>query len=149
MSKNSNKQIAIVLMIVAVLYLIGSFRLPPYAYVPVDSNVVPIALGVILLVLSITLYFNKAEHVGEKKALPKNEILTLFTVLLFILLYIFLLEFVGFILVTALFIFFCSWFLGYKRFVPNLIVALAVPFFIYFLFGSFLQIQLPQGILPF
>lgn len=144
-----NKKMSFVLMMITIVYLIASFRLPAYAYVPVDSDAVPITLGFILLALSIALFFSKDKEDGEQKTIPRGEIIVILAVLGFVLLYIFLFEIIGFILATAFFIFFCSRFLGFKQWVTNTIVSLAIPLFIYFLFSSFLQIQLPSGILPF
>lgn len=147
MLNTKNKKVSLVLLVVSVIYLILSFQLPSYAYVPVDSDVIPIALGFILLVLSIALFFIKD---SEKKAnISKKDLVPILVVLGFILFYIVFLEMLGFIIVTALFIFFCSWYLGYKHFLSNSIVSLVLPLAIYLLFTSFLQIQLPSGILPF
>ena len=148
MLNTTNKKSAVVLFIFSIIYLIASFQLPSYAYVPVDSDMVPIGLGVLLLFLSIALFFIRDEKSGKKAKLPKEDLLAILSVVGFILLYIFLLEIIGFILITALFIFFCSWFLGFKKYMTNLIVSIILPFAIYYLFEA-LQIQLPQGILPF
>ncbi|MCM3570378.1 tripartite tricarboxylate transporter TctB family protein [Neobacillus mesonae] len=148
MLNTTNKKTAVVLFFVSIIYLIASFKLPSYAYVPIDSNVIPIGLGVILLILSIALFFIKDEKTGEKVKLPKEDLIAILVVVGFILIYIFLLEIIGFILITALFIFFCSWFLGFKKYITNAIVSIVLPFAIYYLFEA-LQIQLPQGILPF
>jgi putative tricarboxylic transport membrane protein len=78
-----------------------------------------------------------------------NDLIPILIVLGFILFYILFLELLGFIIVTALFIFFCSWYLGYKKFISNSLVSIVLPVAIYFLFVSFLQIQLPSGVLPF
>jgi len=134
-------------MAISIIYLILSFQLPSFAYVPVDSDVVPIALGFILLVLSIALFFIK--DTGKMPKILKEDLVVMLVILGFILFYIIFLEILGFIIVTALFLFFCSWYLGYKHFLSNGIVAVALPLAIYFLFTSFLQIQLPSGVLPF
>ncbi|MFT4415438.1 tripartite tricarboxylate transporter TctB family protein [Fredinandcohnia humi] len=144
-----NKKISLILAIVSICYLVLSFRLPAYPYVPVDSDAVPITLGFILLLLSIFLYFQKDNHSEGKSKIPTSEKKVILTVLGFVLLFVILLEPLGFILTTTLFLYVNSWFLGYKKWISNLIVSLAIPFVIYFLFSSFLQIQLPKGILPF
>ncbi|WP_449539350.1 tripartite tricarboxylate transporter TctB family protein [Ferdinandcohnia sp. Marseille-Q9671] len=144
-----NKKISLILSLVSIGYLVLAFRLPAYPYVPVDSDAVPIALGFILLLLSILLFFQKDNHSQGSKKISNSEKRVILTVLGFVLLFIILLEFLGFILTTALFIFGNSWFLGYKKWKSNLIVSLAIPLVIYFLFSEFLQISLPQGILPF
>ncbi|MEH7235598.1 tripartite tricarboxylate transporter TctB family protein [Bacillus sp. JJ1562] len=144
-----NKKISLVLTLVSIGYLVLAFSLPAYPYVPVDSDAVPITLGFILLFLAILLYFQKDNHTQDKTKIPNSEKKVILTVLGFVLLFIILLEFLGFILTTAIFIFGNSWFLGYKKWKSNLIVSLAIPLAIYFLFSKFLQIALPQGILPF
>lgn len=143
-----NKKISIGIMIVSLFYLYSSIRLPEYAYVPVDADVVPIFLGSVLLILSVILFFSKDED-REQQLIPKKEMLVFLGVLGFILSYIFLLEILGFLLTTTFFLFFCSRFLGYKSWMINFIVSVTISSFIYMLFNSFLQIQLPSGILPF
>lgn len=149
MFNTMNKKVSVFLILLAISYLTLSFRLPPYAYVPVDADVVPIGLGFILLILAGVLYFTKDQIKGTDERIPKKELPVVLGVVGFILLYIFFLEIIGFILVTVLFLFFCSMFLGYKRHIVNAIISIAVPVLIYLLFDSFLQIQLPKGILPF
>ncbi|WP_346207134.1 tripartite tricarboxylate transporter TctB family protein [Caldifermentibacillus hisashii] len=144
-----NKKISLILAILSMGYLVLAFLLPDYPYVPVDSDAVPITLGFILLFLSIFLFFEKDNHSQKQAKIPKGEKLVLLTVLGFIILFIIFLEILGFIITTAVFIYVNSWFLGYKKWRSNLIVSLAIPIVIYFLFSSFLQIQLPRGVLPF
>lgn len=150
MFATTNKKISIILLFLAIFYLALSFRLPPYAFVPVDSDVVPIGLGFLLIILSIVLYFSKdQEKEGDEERIPKSELPFILGIVGFIIAYIFFLEIIGFIVTTILFLFLCSLFLGYKRHVINGIVSITIPILIYLLFDSFLQVQLPQGILPF
>ncbi len=126
-------------------------QLPTYPYIPVDADAIPKALGWTLLVLSIALFFSKDNDSEEQKAkrkIPKQDVLVLLGVLVLLLLYIALFEILGFIVVTALFVFFCTWFLGYKKHISNAIVSILFPIFLYSIFVYLLQIRLPQGILP-
>ncbi|UKS66467.1 tripartite tricarboxylate transporter TctB family protein [Rossellomorea marisflavi] len=148
MINTMNKKMGIILAVISIIYLYFSFTLPEYPYVPVDSDAVPIVLGFILLFLSVLLYFSKSEE-NEEEKLPKGEGKVILAVLGFVLMFILLLEPLGFVLTTFLFISINSRFLGYKKWVSNIIVSLALPLSIYFLFVSFLKIQLPSGILPF
>lgn len=63
--------------------------------------------------------------------------------------YILLFEAIGFIITTTLFIFFCSWFLGYRAWKTNILVSLLFPIVMYAIFVFALGIVLPRGILPF
>lgn len=147
MLRSANKIIALILMVISIVYIIASIRLPDYPYIPVDSDAVPIALGVLLFILSIFLFFQKDNH--DKEKIPKADVVAILTVVGFLLVYIMLLEFLGFLLTTALFLFINTWYMGYRKWVSNLIVSISIPLFIYIVFTEFLEIILPRGILPF
>lgn len=150
MFQTMNKKVSLALMIIAIVYLIFSFQLPAYAYVPIDSDIVPIGLGIILVLLSVMLFFTKDQkQEGNGERIPRKELPVVLGVIAFTVLYIALLEIIGFIVTTMLFLFLCSLFLGYKKHVVNAIVSLIFPILIYFLFTDFLQVSLPTGILPF
>jgi putative tricarboxylic transport membrane protein len=151
MLKSVNRKIGVVLIIISVFFLILCYQLPSYPFAVVDADVVPKALGWLFLFLSILLFFQKDTETAEQKErrnIPKKEILVLLTVGVFIFLYIFLLEILGFVIVTALFIFVCSKYLGYKDLKSNIAVSILFPVILYAIFVYLLQISLPQGILP-
>jgi len=150
--KTMNQCLSIFLLIIAVGYLVMTYQLPYYPYTQIDADVIPQVLGWLLVILSIGLFFTKDSETEEQKRrrdIPKKDILVLIAVFAFVFLYIMLFETLGFVLVTVLFIFFCSWFLGYKKHITNLIVSIVFPVFMYVMFTEFLRISLPQGILPF
>jgi putative tricarboxylic transport membrane protein len=152
MFRTLNQRVSIVLLVLAIVYLILAFQLPSFAYTNIDADVVPKGLGFLLVALSIGLFFAKESETEEQKArrnIPKKDIGALLAVFAFVFLYIFFLEILGFVVTTAIFIFGCSWFLGYKKNVVNALVSVLFPLVMYLLFTSFLQINLPQGILPF
>ncbi|SDE79623.1 putative tricarboxylic transport membrane protein [Bhargavaea beijingensis] len=152
MLKTLNQKVSLILIAIAALYLFGAFRIPSYPYAIVDADVLPKTLGVLLIVLSIFLFFAKDSETEEQKKrrdIPKREIGMLLGVAGLILAYILLLEVIGFVLTTALFIFFCSFFLGYRNHVANGITAVVFPLVLYFMFTELLSITLPSGILPF
>lgn len=153
MLQTTNRKVSIVLFIVSVAYLFFSYNLPEYPYVPVDADAVPLVLGFLLLILSIFLFFQEDEEQNEEsKEVQKagiKEVGMLVLIALYIFIYILLLETLGFVIVSALFIFAATLTLGYKRHVINLIVSLAIPLIFYFSFNYGLKIVLPKGILPF
>ncbi|MBP1970733.1 putative tricarboxylic transport membrane protein [Virgibacillus natechei] len=152
MLKTLNQRISIVLFIIAVGYLVLTFQLPSYGYTSVDADVIPMVLGWLLAVLAVCLFFSKDSETEEQKArrdIPKKDLGVLIAVFAFIFVYIMFLELLGFVVVTGLFIFFCSWFLGYRKHITNLIVSILFPLLMYITFTELLKINLPQGILPF
>ncbi|WP_173915442.1 tripartite tricarboxylate transporter TctB family protein [Halobacillus sp. Marseille-Q1614] len=152
MIKTMNQKLSIGLAVFSIGYLYLSFNLREYPYVPVDSDLVPKILGFLLLGLAFFLYFDKSAETEEQKAkrvVPKKEIMVMLGVAGMILVYIFFFEILGFLIITTLFIFACSTFLGYRRWLTNCIVSIVFPGSLYYLFNYLLQIKLPQGILPF
>lgn len=150
--KTLNQKVSIFLILFAAGYLYLSYNLKEYPYVPVDSDFVPKILGFLLIILAIFLFFDKSsetEEEKEKRQVPKKEMLVLLAVGGMIFLYIFLLEIIGFVLSSMLFIFACSWFLGYRKLVTTILVAVLFPLIMYLSFNYLLQIRLPQGLLPF
>lgn len=150
--KTLNQKVSIFLILFAAGYLYLSYNLKEYPYVPVDSDFVPKILGFLLIILAIFLFFDKpseTEEEKEKRQVPKKEMLVLLAVGGMIFLYIFLLEIIGFVLSSMLFIFACSWFLGYRKLVTTILVAVLFPLIMYLSFNYLLQIRLPQGLLPF
>ncbi|QHJ70289.1 tripartite tricarboxylate transporter TctB family protein [Planococcus halotolerans] len=151
MLSTMNRRIGLLLFIIASVYLYLSFQLPNYPYAPVDADVIPKGLGILMLILSIALFFSRAietEAEKAKRAIPKKELLVLLAVFAMIFVYILLFETIGFILMTALFIFFCSWFLGYRNWKTGIIVSILFPLGMYVIFVFALGIALPSGILP-
>ncbi|WP_243388170.1 tripartite tricarboxylate transporter TctB family protein [Bacillus kexueae] len=147
--RTTNRKISILLILFSTLYLTLSFQLPKFPYAIVDSDILPKGLGFLLLVLSIGLFFDKNEKKKEGKQAAKKEKTLLVGIVGMILLYIFLLEIVGFVLTTVAFLFAMTRLLGYENWKVNGLVALSFSFVIYLSFNYLLNIYLPQGILPF
>lgn len=151
--RTTNRKVGIVLFIISIAYLLLSYNLPDYPYVPVDADAVPLVLGFLLLILSVSLFFQKDEEQNdESKTIQKSglkEVGMLILIAVYIFLYILLLEPLGFVIISALFIFASTLSLGYKRNIINLIVSLTIPLLFYFAFNYGLKIVLPRGILPF
>ncbi|MBO8157000.1 MAG: tripartite tricarboxylate transporter TctB family protein [Bacillaceae bacterium] len=151
MLRSVNQKISIILLLVAVFYLIFSYQLPSYPYIPVDADFIPKVLGWLLVILAIALFFAKDQDSEEQKAkrrIPKKDALVILGVFGMVFIYILLLEIIGFVMMTALFIYFSSWFLGYTKHVTNVIVSILFPVILYGIFNYLLQINLPSGILP-
>lgn len=146
-----NQRIGLLLFLIAAVYLFLSYQLPNYPYAPVDADVIPKGLGFLMILLSILLFFSRAVETEAEKAkrnIPKKELLVLLAVFGMIFVYILLFEIIGFIIMTMIFIFFSSWFLGYRAFKTNIIVSILFPIVMYTIFVYALGITLPRGIIP-
>lgn len=151
MLKAPHRKVSLVLMAIAIYYLYLAFQLPSFMNSIIDSDTLPKVLGVLLIVLSVILFFmpdTETPEQKEKRNIPKNDVFMLIGTFLMILVYIFFLEILGFILVSIIFIFLCSLFLGYKKHATNAIVAVLFPVTLYLIFTQLLGISLPSGILP-
>lgn len=151
MLSTMNQRIGLLLFVIAAIYLYFSFQLPNYPYTPVDADVIPKGLGILMLILSVALFFSRAKETEAektKRAIPGRELLVILAVFGMIFVYILLFEAVGFVIMTALFIYFCSWFLGYRKLKTNVLVSLLFPLVLYIIFVNALGITLPRGILP-
>ncbi|GLO67955.1 tripartite tricarboxylate transporter TctB family protein [Oceanobacillus kimchii] len=152
MKLSVNRGISLVLIIISVGYLIMAYQLPAYIFVPVDSDLVPKLLGYALLLLAIFFFFAKdtdTEDQKKNRVIPKKEVFMLLGVLAMILLYITILEVIGFVIMTSVFIIVSSRFLGYKNWTVLILTALLFSIGAYSLFNYALAIRLPAGFLPF
>jgi putative tricarboxylic transport membrane protein len=147
-----DRKIAVVLFIVALIYLLLSYQLPAFPYTIVDADVLPKGLGYLFVLLSLILFLQnrpETEEQKQKRTLEKQEVIILLSILGTVLLYIFLLEIVGFVINTILFLITTTRVLGYVKWRTNIIVSVLFTLILYFSFNYLLQIYLPQGFLPF
>ncbi|WP_018922105.1 tripartite tricarboxylate transporter TctB family protein [Salsuginibacillus kocurii] len=171
----TNQIIALILFLFSCLYLFQAFQIPQYALPrPVDSDLFPKLLGFSMLVLSVALFFerDKTDEKDEEQASessrgeagsgddtesestpaepfwsrPGTQVVVTASA---VGLYILLLEVVGFVLTTLVFIFGMTLFYGYRRHLINGIVAATVSFGFYFILTRGLGVYLPPGLLPF
>ena len=116
------------------------------------SGFLPFSAGLLLAGLSIAL-FSGSIRADEKGGFPfrlgqsirkgRQSIMTLLSLGL----YAFLMNFIGFLLSTFLFMLFIMRFVGRQGWMKSLITAILVSATSYFLFAVFLDIQLPE-VLP-
>jgi putative tricarboxylic transport membrane protein len=147
-----DRKIAVVLFIVALIYILFSYQLPAFPYTIVDADVLPTGLGYLLVLLSLILFLQnrpETEEQKQKRKLQKQEVIILLSILGIVLLYISLLEIVGFVINTIVFLIITTRVLGYVKWRTNIVVSVLFTIILYFSFNYLLQIYLPQGFLPF
>ncbi|MDP5276223.1 tripartite tricarboxylate transporter TctB family protein [Chengkuizengella axinellae] len=152
MLNSMNRKVSIVIFLFSMFYLLFSYQIEPSPFAKIDADIMPKGLGYLLLVLSVLLFIENKEETEQEKAkrnISKKEISLLLLIVLFVLLYILLLEAIGFIIVTILFLTATSRLLGYTNWIRMLIVFVTFTLVIYFSFNELLGLSLPSGILPF
>lgn len=132
------------------IYIVSIFFFFSSSNFPRDSAAFPKVIALILTVLNTILLvqaFVKKEKVKQKKERERIlPIRTIFTAILTIA-YILLVNIVGFILLTPIYIFIISSELGYRNKAISIIVALATTFTIYLVFKVVLGVPVPSGFL--
>lgn len=152
MLRSMDRKVSLVIMALAIFYLILSYQLPKFPFSQVDADVLPLGLGYLLLGLAVILFIQnkpETEEQKEKRTLKKEDLILLLATLGALLLYVFCLEFLGFVITTIVFLSLTMRMYGYMNWTRNVIVSLVFTLFLYFAFNYLLKIYLPQGILPF
>ncbi|MFP3988380.1 tripartite tricarboxylate transporter TctB family protein [Streptomyces sp. E11-3] len=172
----TQRKLAVVLGILAVAYTVQAYRIPEFTAVetPVQPGALPRVLGVVLLALSVALFFQKTkqDQAPEPTKAPEPRIepqtaaavaekarpiigrfsdtrLELAVLLGAIALYAVLFVPLGFVLSTALFVSGTAWHLGYRKHWVNALVGVGVALVLYLAMSEGLDVALPTGPLPF
>ena len=151
--KTFDTQAGAVFLIVALLACFESYRLElgtPSAPLP---GFFPFLISVILAVLSAFCIANsyrreKKEKAGKERTSRNGGGLKISLFIFVLLVYTFFLEKIGFLVSTALLLFFMLR-QGGTRWVPSLVLSLAVALLSYFIFNKLLGTNLPAGLFTF
>ncbi|MFT0802892.1 tripartite tricarboxylate transporter TctB family protein [Bacillus swezeyi] len=148
----TNRVVSVVILAVAAIYLALSFNLDSYPYAVIDADVLPKSLGILLLILGISLFFEKDQkdtNVKKLFQLKKKDVKVMILCVVSLLIYITILEMAGFLLSTIILLIVLPAILGYRKWKTAIVVSLIFTSTIYFSFHYLLNIMLPQGVLPF
>jgi putative tricarboxylic transport membrane protein len=171
----SSRVTAVVIALFAAGYLALAFQLPDFVgvNVPVQTATLPRLLGIVLLLLAASLFFQRdarsTEPQGETKGetqgdgaerapgttAPPARLGRLsdprMEVGLFVLsmcAYVALFETAGFVLSTAAYIGAVTWYLGYRRHLVTALVSVGIAVGVYLGMSYGLDVMLPAGPLP-
>lgn len=152
---SANRILAVIIGLLSAAYLWAAFQIPVFPIPrPVDSDAFPKLLGVLMLGLSVWLFFEKDETAapaeeGEAVRTPWERWQPVVVTSVAIAVYAFALGWMGFVLASFLLTASLTWFYGFRRHGINAIVSLAVPLGLYLVMTRFMNIHLPAGWLPF
>ncbi|MDQ1146197.1 putative tricarboxylic transport membrane protein [Bacillus sp. SORGH_AS 510] len=135
---------SILFLAVGVLFIVGSKQLATSSYGSVvGPDIFPFILGIILVLLSIRLFYEtlmtKAHH-KEKEKLEYKPFLIIFVATL---IYILALESVGYVITTFVFLFVCFQTMERSKWVNSLIISALFSGIVYYIFVEVLKGTLP------
>ncbi|MFY0990454.1 tripartite tricarboxylate transporter TctB family protein [Halomonas sp. C05BenzN] len=154
---NTNQWLALVIALFSLGYLAMAFQIPSFPLPrPVDSDLFPKVLGVVLLGLALLLFLEKPEArdipepVDDEPTLPlllrpwSRVVVTSLAIAA----YAGVLVPIGFVVASTLLSFGLAWYYGYRRHGINLAVSLGVVLALYLTMTRIMNVYLPTGILP-
>jgi putative tricarboxylic transport membrane protein len=108
----------------------------------------PWVLAGFLSFLSLLLLINSfsSEHEDTKVSLPSRDLFGIAGLLALIVIYIALMNYLGFVLVSIVFLAVLTWFAGSRKPLGILIFSITTTIVVYLLFHKFFSVQLPAGI---
>jgi putative tricarboxylic transport membrane protein len=144
MSKTFDRYASIAFLLIGLLVVIESQRIPDSAYgSSVGPKIFPMWLGVILLLLSLRLLYETFKYKTEATSTEKLQYKKFIIILVSAILYAFLLEKIGYIISTFIFLLIAFQTMERGRLVPTVIIAAVFSFGVYYLFAEFLGGSLP------
>lgn len=144
MSKRFDRYASIIFLLIGLLIVVESQKISDSAYgSAVGPKTFPFWLGIIFILLSLRLLYETFKYKVVDGTAPKLQYKKFAIILVSAVLYAFLLEKVGYVLSTFLFLLIAFQTMERGRIVPTLIIATAFSAGIYYLFAKVLGGSLP------
>ncbi|QUW21958.1 tripartite tricarboxylate transporter TctB family protein [Sporosarcina sp. Marseille-Q4063] len=144
MSKTFDRYASIAFLLIGLLVVIESQRIPDSAYgSSVGPKIFPMWLGVILLLLSLRLLYETFKYKSDAASTEKLQYKKFIIILVSAILYAFLLEKIGYIISTFIFLLIAFQTMERGRMVPTIIIAAVFSVGVYYFFAEFLGGSLP------
>jgi putative tricarboxylic transport membrane protein len=135
---------SVMFLAVGVLFIIGSKQLSSSSYGSVvGPDIFPFILGIILVLLSIRLFYETIISKGEYRAKGNLEYKPFLIIFVATLAYILTLETIGYVITTFVFLFVCFQTMERSKWLTSLIISAAFSGIVYFLFVEVLKGTLP------
>ncbi|MGN7387315.1 tripartite tricarboxylate transporter TctB family protein [Sporosarcina sp. SAFN-015] len=144
MSKTFDRYASIAFLLIGLLFVIESMKIANSAYgSTVGPKIFPLGLGIILILLSLRLLYETFKYKTETTTSEKLQYKKFLIILVSAALYAFLLEKIGYVISTFLFLLIAFQTMERGRIVPSLIIATVFSFGVYYFFAEFLGGSLP------
>lgn len=133
----------VALLIAAFLTAFGYDLEPPFSYEPVGPKAFPLLIALVIGICGLYLVIKGGNDVEPN---PKGANIRIFTMLVYVLAYAFLFQWLGFIITTALMTIFVAHLFG-GNWLKSIIAGVLMGVLFFFLFDRGLDVVLPTGIL--
>ena len=136
-----------VILILCGIFFIESLNYPNH--VALLPQILIILISLLAIGMSVEYYYKnkKAENnENENNENEKVNLKDLFIMGGLTLVYILTIDFLGYFIVTPLFIFISLIYLKASKFITAILISLIIPLFIYVIFRTFLNIPIPMGV---
>lgn len=135
----------------AIIYMIAGWNLPRFALSTgvIDSYIFPLILGALLLLLSIIYFVQSGGPKDAKSFMDGVNVPLLLKLFGTTVLYALILEPLGFVIATAIFLFGNMLLLGLRNWVKLTLISVGFAIGVYAVFVYVLEVSLARGILPF
>jgi len=144
MSLKFDRIASVAFLVVGLLFIIGSKHLASSSYGSVvGPDIFPFILGIILVLLSIRLFYETFTSGGDQETKEHLQYKPFLIILVSTLVYILTLESVGYVITTFLFLFVCFQTMERSRWISSLIISACFSGIVYFLFVEVLKGTLP------
>jgi len=144
MSLKFDRIASVAFLVVGLLFIIGSKHLASSSYGSVvGPDIFPFILGIILVLLSIRLFYETFTSGGDQETKEHLQYKPFLIILVSTLVYILTLESVGYVITTFLFLFVCFQTMERSKWISSLIISACFSGIVYFLFVEVLKGTLP------
>ncbi|OES46448.1 tripartite tricarboxylate transporter TctB family protein [Domibacillus iocasae] len=144
MSKTFDRYASIVFILIGVLFMVESRKIAASSYGSnVGPDIFPIGLGLLLILLSIKLFIETTKMKKEEAKGEKPDYKRFLTIFAAAVLYVVLLEPLGYVITTFLFLVVGFQVLEKGRWLKTILIAAGFSFGVYYLFVHVLQGSLP------
>lgn len=144
MSKTFDRYTSIAFLLIGLLFVIESMKIADSAYgSAVGPKIFPMWLGIMLILLSLRLLYETFKYKTDAKAKEKLQYKKFLIIFISAVLYAFLLEKIGYVISTFLFLFIAFQTMERGRYLPSVLIAGVFSFGVYYFFVEFLGGSLP------
>lgn len=144
MSKSFDRFASVLFLVIGLAFVVESKKIAASAYGSnVGPDIFPMALGIILILLSIRLFFETKNYLSIKSKMKELDYKKFIIILISAIIYAFLLETIGYVITTFVFLLISFQVLQKGGWLRSTVIAGLFSFGVYYLFVEVLEGSMP------